>query len=95
MPLNTQQDTTQITIKMTQKELDLLTSLASDQIFRLEFIDSKLPGFKNKSADIAMAKALLARLRLTVDPGAATRTTGNSVRIAQSRPRRAGGQGAV
>jgi hypothetical protein len=91
MPINTEQDTTLITLKMTQKELQLLTALASDQIFRLEFIDSKLPGFKSRSGDIAMAKALIARMRGTVDPGAASRVAGTTVRIAQTRQRRAGG----
>src|SRR5262245_22431667 len=34
---------TRITVKFTAKELELLSSLAADQLFRREFIDSRLP----------------------------------------------------
>ena len=34
---------TLITIKLTINELELLTNLASDQLFRREFIDPKMP----------------------------------------------------
>lgn len=37
---------TLITVKFTPKELDLLRSLASDQLFRREFIDPRMPGYK-------------------------------------------------
>ena len=43
---------TQITVKLTAKELELLCSLASDQLFRREFVDSRLPGFKSNPADV-------------------------------------------
>lgn len=63
-----------ITLKLTPEELELLTSLASDQLFRKEFIDPKMPGFKSNAAEITLAKGLVARLRSIVDPGAAKRT---------------------
>ena len=62
---------TSITIKLTIKELELLTSLASDQLFRREFIDPRLPGLKPNSADIHVGKLLVTRLRSLLTPGVA------------------------
>lgn len=64
---------TLITAKFTIKELELLTALASDQLFRREFIDPKMPGQKSNPAEIQMAKALVSRLRSMLDPGAVAR----------------------
>ena len=60
---------TQITIKLTIQELELLTALAADQLFRREFIDPKLPGYRINFAEIRMAKGLVARLRGFLNPG--------------------------
>ena len=60
---------TLITVKLTIKELELLTSLASDQLFRREFIDPRLPGLKPNSADINTGKQLVTRLRSLLAPG--------------------------
>jgi hypothetical protein len=66
---------TLITIKLTIKELELLTTLASDQLFRREFIDPRLPGYKINSEEISLAKVLVARLRSSLlDPGSSRRT---------------------
>lgn len=54
---------TRITLKFTAKELELLRSLVSDQLFRREFIDSRLPGYKSSAADLGLGKQLLERLR--------------------------------
>src|SRR5690349_13481382 len=35
-----------IAVKLSFEELKLLTTLASDQLFRREFIDPKMPGFQ-------------------------------------------------
>ena len=43
-----------ITIKLTIKELELLTSLASDQVFRRQFIDPKMPGYKANVEEIGL-----------------------------------------
>lgn len=59
---------TTITVKFTAQELELLATLASDQLFRREFIDPKMPGYKSNAAEISMAKKLVARLRGLVDP---------------------------
>ena len=65
---------TLITIKLTIKELELLASLASDQLFRREFIDPKMPGHKSNSEEISLGKGLVARLRSLPDSGSARRT---------------------
>ena len=58
---------TQITVKLTAKELALLTSLASDQLFRREFIDPKMPGYRSNPDDVRLGKHLVERLRLKAD----------------------------
>lgn len=55
---------TRITLKLTTKELELLSSLASDQLFRREFIDPRIPGYKSNTADVSLGKQLVERLRL-------------------------------
>lgn len=58
---------TPITVKFTEKELRMLATLASDQIFRMEFIDPRLPGSKSNPIELGLAKKLVERLRLTSD----------------------------
>jgi hypothetical protein len=65
---------TSITLKLTPEEAELLTSLISDQLFRREFIDPKMPGFKSNVTEITLGKALMARLRAIVDPDRAQKT---------------------
>ena len=62
-----------VTVKLTTNELELLTSLAADQLFRREFIDPRMPGHVANSADISMAKGLISRFRVMLDPNAAKR----------------------
>jgi hypothetical protein len=62
-----------ITMKFSIKELELLTTLASDQLFRREFIDPKMPGYKTDSGELRLAKVLVTRLRTLLDPSAARR----------------------
>ena len=65
---------TLITVNFTIDELELLASLASDQLFRREFIDPKMPGYRSNSDEVKLGKALVGRLKLMVDPNAAKRT---------------------
>ncbi len=58
---------TLITLKLTAQELGLLTTLASDQLFRREFIDPRLPGHRSNPAELSLAKKLVDRLRLMAD----------------------------
>jgi hypothetical protein len=57
-----------ITVKLTEQELKLLTGLASDQLFRREFIDPKMPGYQFNPDDVSLGKKLVERLRLAADP---------------------------
>ena len=56
-----------MTLTLTFGELKLLASLVSDQLFRRQFIDPKMPGYKPNSDEMDLGKALLARLRLMLD----------------------------
>ncbi len=56
-----------ITVKLTEQELGLLTTLASDQLFRREFIDPKMPGYKFNPAELSLGKKLVERLRVVAD----------------------------
>lgn len=64
---------TTLTVKLTVEELELLATLASDQLFRREFIDPKMPGHKAVAGEISLGKALVARLRAIADPARAKR----------------------
>lgn len=56
-----------ISAKFTAKEIELLYSLASDQLFRREFIDPRLPGYRSNPADLSLGKRLVERLRMMTD----------------------------
>jgi hypothetical protein len=56
-----------ITVKLSPKELELLCALASDQLFRREFIDSRIPNFKSDPSDLSLGKQLVERLRVHTD----------------------------
>ena len=52
-----------IKLEVSQPELLLLITLISDQLFRREFIDPKMPGYKGDPAELAMGKELVLRLK--------------------------------
>ena len=52
-----------IKIEVTPEELLLLTTLTSDQLFRREFIDPKMPGYRGDPVELAVGKALVLRLK--------------------------------
>jgi hypothetical protein len=58
---------TVITVKLTPEELDLLTALASDQLFRRQYIDPRMPGYKSNPAEVKAGKELVERLRQMSD----------------------------
>ncbi len=62
-----------ITLKLTDVELGLLTNLAADQLFRREFIDPKMPGFKFNPGELSVGKKLVERLRQITDRAAKSR----------------------
>jgi len=64
-----------ITLKLSTDELNLLLRLASDQLFRREFIDLKIPGYKSDAKEVSAGKELVERLRTLLDPGRARKTS--------------------
>jgi hypothetical protein len=58
-----------INFLVTVEDLTLLASLASDQLFRRQFIDPKMPGYKGSPEDVTRGKALVGRMRLIIDEG--------------------------
>ena len=52
---------------LTLEELRLLASLASDQLFRRQYIDPKMPGYKGSPEEVLIGKALVNRMRLIID----------------------------
>jgi hypothetical protein len=58
---------TLITLKFTTKEVELLTTLAADQLFRREFIDPRLPGYRSNPDDLNLGKKIVERMKLMAD----------------------------
>lgn len=58
---------TQKTVKLSNHEIELLISLASDQLFRREFIDPKMPGHIGKPEDVHLGKALVSKLKAVLE----------------------------
>jgi hypothetical protein len=56
-----------INFLVTVEELRLLASLASDQLFRRQFIDPRFPGYKGSPEEVYLGKALVGRMRLLID----------------------------
>jgi hypothetical protein len=82
-----------VTLKLTTKELELLSTLVADQLFRKEFIDPKMPGFRSNAEDMSLGKALMARLRLLLDPVSVKKSTSTGSNEASSRVTSAGRAG--
>ena len=56
-----------LTLEFTVEELGVLTSMASDQLFRKQFIDPKMPGFVPNREELDLCKSVVGRLRTVVD----------------------------
>jgi hypothetical protein len=56
-----------LTLELTPEELTALTDMASNQLFRKQFIDPKMPGFVPNSEELGLCKNLVGRLRSAVD----------------------------
>ena len=63
-----------IKIEVSLEELLLATTLMSDQLFRREFIDPKMPGYKGDPTELARGKELVQRLKGIVKQAAGTGT---------------------
>lgn len=55
------------TLSLSVEELKLLHSLASAQLFRREFIDPKMPGYRVDAGELRSCKSLVARLQSLLD----------------------------
>ncbi len=56
-----------VTLEFTPEELGALTAMASDQLFRKQFIDPKMPGFILNAEELDLCKSVVGRLRTAVD----------------------------
>jgi len=72
-----------VKLELTVEELLLITSLAADQLFRKEFIDLRMPGYKGDPAELAMGTDLVGRLRSLIRQ-ASESSTGSVSRRAPS-----------
>ena len=73
-----------VTLKLTTIELELLTTLVADQLFRKEFIDPKMPGYKSNAEELSLGKTLIGRLRFMLDPVPAKKATSPRINGASS-----------
>jgi hypothetical protein len=64
-----------INFALTVEEMRLLASLASDQLFRREFIDPRMPGYKGSPEEVRLGKALVGRMQLLMEDGAPVRSS--------------------
>lgn len=46
-----------ISVELTLPELQAVVSLAENQLFRVKFIDPKMPGYKSHPEELAISKA--------------------------------------
>ena len=56
-----------LNVELTPEELGVLTSMASDQLFRRQFIDPKMPGYRIDSSELDLCKQVVAKLKLLID----------------------------
>ena len=56
-----------LTLEFTVEELSALTDMASNQLFRKQFIDPKMPGYKSDPEELRIGKKLVERLRGMTD----------------------------
>jgi len=56
-----------LTLELTPEELSALTDMASNQLFRKQFIDPKMPGFVLNHEELGLCKNLVGRLRTAMD----------------------------
>jgi hypothetical protein len=58
-----------VTLEFTPEELGVLTAMASDQLFRKQFIDPKMPGFIPNHDELDLCKSVVGRLRTAIEEG--------------------------
>jgi len=53
----------QVSLKMSVDEVQALLELVDNQLFRMKFIDSKIPGHKGSPEKLQLATAAVSRLK--------------------------------
>jgi hypothetical protein len=53
----------QVSLKLTADEIQALLELVENQLFRMKFIDSKIPGHRNNPEKLRLASSAVSRLR--------------------------------
>ena len=59
--------TKRIKLELTSDELKVLTTLADNQMFRMRFIDPKMPGYKVDPDSFRASQAVIGRLHVALD----------------------------
>ena len=70
-----------VELELTVEELLLVTTLISDQLFRKEFIDPKMPGYKGDPTELAMGNELVLRLKSIIRQASESSTSSASRRV--------------
>lgn len=70
-----------MTLKLTVEELRLLATLASDQLFRKEFIEPRTPGYRFNPGEMNLGKALVGRMRLLIEERSPKKTARTGIRL--------------
>jgi len=53
----------EVSVKLTADEIQALLELVDNQLFRMKFIDSKIPGHKNNPEKLHLAISAVSRLK--------------------------------
>jgi hypothetical protein len=53
----------EVSLKLTADEIQALLELVENQLFRLKFIDPKIPGHKNNPEKLRLASSAVSRLK--------------------------------
>ena len=77
-----------LTVELTSEELGVLTTMASDQLFRKQFIDPKMPGYRTDAEELDLCKQVVAKLKLLIDSRKPISET--KMRVEQPKVKRAG-----
>ena len=75
-----------INFPVTIEELRLLASLASDQLFRRQFIDPRMPGYKGSPEEVGVGKELVERMKVFIHDAARQTTSALAPRSSSKEP---------
>jgi hypothetical protein len=76
-----------VRLQLTVEQVKAVTTLLEDQVFRVKFIDPKMPGYKKNPEQVVAAEAALAILKESVKSSApAARADVSSFRLSPTKP---------